>query len=176
MNDTHVSSVSLKTALSTQAYILFYVRSDLQAINANISLCEQVKKLNNSIESGIVSSSDSLKLKSEKLKEKWALEKSTSKSIDHHSLISSQLLDGGDMHQSPVLSSANGVSETKSSMLTQEDSSASSDDEGTETEGPAKTCENDQCRLISRSSWMLTPFRYIILIYIYIVVQINYND
>ncbi len=54
MNDTHANSVSIRTVLSSQAYVLFYARSD----SRNIAITP-------------VPVNDSLKEKSENLKRKW---------------------------------------------------------------------------------------------------------
>ena len=63
MNDTHVSSVSQRTALSAQAYVLFYVRADTPEAAPKPAV------LSTPGGSPVV---DLLKLKSEKLKETWS--------------------------------------------------------------------------------------------------------
>lgn len=67
MNDTHVSSVSQKTVLNSQAYVLFYVRSDVKKSKPPAPADNVISQ-----KESVQNPSDSLKLKSEMLKQKWA--------------------------------------------------------------------------------------------------------
>lgn len=72
MNDTHVRSVSQKTALGAQAYVLFYVRADITAQPAGQSIDRGMAAKAQASGDQNDSLVDSLKLKSEKLQKKWA--------------------------------------------------------------------------------------------------------